>query len=112
MTQELDTSAFREQLLARQAELIELSSISAEARAAVELDQASVGRVSRIDAIQQQAMAVANERNRTLELERIKAALVRIEDGEFGYCIACGEYIGEKRLRFDPSIATCIACAK
>ena len=61
MADEIDTDAFREKLLARARELEELSRISAEARGAVELDQASVGRVSRIDAIQQQAMALANE---------------------------------------------------
>ncbi len=67
MADEIDTDAFREKLLARARDLEELSRISAEARGAVELDQASVGRVSRIDAIQQQAMALANERSRASE---------------------------------------------
>ena len=111
MADEIDTDAFREKLLARARELEELSRISAEARGAVELDQASVGRVSRIDAIQQQAMALANERSRASELGRIKAALQRIEDGEYGYCIKCGDRIAEKRLAFDPSLATCVDCA-
>ena len=111
MTDAIDTDEFRELLLARQTELRELSEMSAEARSAVELDQASVGRVSRIDAIQQRAMALNNERSRANELERIKAALARIEDGSYGECLACGEEIPEKRLRFDPSIATCVSCA-
>lgn len=108
----IDLDAFRALLVERQLELQELSRISAQARSAVELDQASVGRVSRIDAIQQQSMALANERSRGHELERIKAAMARLDDGEYGYCIACGEDIPEKRLRFDPSIATCVACAR
>ncbi len=112
MTDAIDPDEFRDLLLARQTELRELSDMSAEARGAVELDQASVGRVSRIDAIQQQAMALNNERSRANELERIKAALARIEDGSYGECLACGEDIPEKRLRFDPSIATCVGCAK
>lgn len=112
MSDAIDPDEFRELLHARQAELRELSDISAQSRGAVELDQASVGRVSRIDAIQQQAMALNNERARANELERIKAALARIEDGDYGACLACGEDIPEKRLRFDPSIATCVDCAK
>ena len=111
MSDTIDPDEFRDLLLARKAELRELSDMSAQARGAVELDQASVGRVSRIDAIQQQAMALNTERSRANELERIKAALARIEDGAYGECLACGEDIPEKRLRFDPSIATCVSCA-
>ena len=109
---ELDLDWFREQLLQRQTELEQLSEISTEAREAVTLDQSSVGRVSRIDAIQQQAMALATERNRERDLQRIKAALVRMDDGEFGYCITCGEPIAEKRLRFEPAVPTCVDCAQ
>lgn len=111
MRDDIDIEAFRTALIARAGELEELSRISAEARGAVELDQASVGRVSRIDAIQRQAMALANERSRAAELGRIKAALQRIEEGEYGYCMKCGEPIAEKRLGFDPSLATCVDCA-
>ncbi|MBU2532371.1 MAG: TraR/DksA C4-type zinc finger protein [Alphaproteobacteria bacterium] len=108
----IDKDEFRALLHAREAELRALSEISAEARGAVELDQASIGRVSRIDAIQQQAMALANERSRAQEMERIKSALVRLDDDEYGYCLVCGDEIPQARLRFDPSIATCVACAK
>lgn len=107
----IEIETFRTALLERQRELQELSEISAEARGAVELDQASVGRVSRIDAIQRQAMALANERSRAAEHNRIKSALQRIEQGEYGYCIKCGEPIAEKRLKLDPSLATCVDCA-
>lgn len=112
MSDHIDIDEYRARLLARQEELRHLSRISAEARGAVKLDQASVGRISRIDAIQQQSMALASERSRGHEQQRIKAALARIEDGEYGYCITCGEEIPEARLRFDPSIATCVSCAK
>ncbi len=103
--------AFQTLLLERRQELETLSEISAGSRAAVELDQSSVGRVSRIDAIQQQAMALVTERNRDRDLQRIKAALIRIEQGEYGYCIDCGEEIAEKRLQFDPSVPQCVDCA-
>ena len=107
----LDLDWFRQQLLARQSELEELRELSSGARAPVELDQSSVGRVSRIDAMQQQAMALATERNRERDLQRVKAAILRLDEGEFGFCITCGEDIAEKRLRLDPAVATCIDCA-
>ena len=107
----LDTEWFRRKLEERRAELQELQAISEESRGPVTLDQTSVGRLPRMDAIQGQAMALATQRQRAQELVRIAAALQRLEDGSFGYCLGCGEEIAEKRLRFDPSIATCIRCA-
>lgn len=103
---------YRERLTVRRDEIEALRGISAQSRSAVELDQTSVGRVSRIDAMQAQQMALAQERAREAELSRIAAALKRIEDGEYGDCIECGEPIAEKRLDFDPSVATCIDCAR
>lgn len=76
----------------------------------VELDQASVGRVSRIDAIQAQQMAQATGRRRRQQLARIEGALRRIESGDFGYCFACGEQIDARRLDTDPTITRCAAC--
>lgn len=98
-------------LLARQAELDEEDAITQEDRAPVTLQQDSVGRLSRMDAMQQQAMAQATERRRQSERARIMAALARLEEGEWGYCLACGEKIAEARLRHDPSVATCVKCA-
>lgn len=100
------------QLRARLKEIDEERAINAEARDAVTLDQASVGRVSRIDALQSQQMALAQDSNRVAEVRQIEAAMQRIEDGSYGYCIVCDEEIAEKRLRFNPAAATCIDCAK
>lgn len=108
----IDTKNARAHLSRRKKELEALRTMSAESRNAVTLDQTSVGRVSRIDAIQQQAMALATERNRASDLARVEAALNRLDAGEYGDCIACGEPISEKRLAFDPAAPTCIACAK
>jgi DnaK suppressor protein len=77
-----------------------------------ELDQTRVGRLSRMDAMQQQAMSQAAARLSAAERQRIKTALVRIENEEYGYCILCEEEIAEKRLQFDPSLLTCISCAE
>ena len=80
--------------------------------APVELDQARVGRLSRMDAMQQQAMSQAVARLTDLERQRIQAALGRMESGDYGYCVLCNEEIAEGRLRFDSSVLTCISCAK
>ncbi len=111
MTSEIDVDDFKQRLEARREELKRLQEMSEGSRAAVELDQTSVGRVSRIDAMQQQQMALATERQRAEELVRIEAALLRIADGSYGECLDCGEEIAAKRLAFDPSIPLCIACA-
>jgi len=102
---------FRRQLLQRQQELLDLRAIGAEASGTVELDQARVGRLSRMDALQGQAMAKEQERRRTLELQRIAVALTRIETSEYGYCVKCDEAIAAARLAHDPSVLLCIACA-
>jgi DnaK suppressor protein len=101
----------RKRLLARQVELRSLAESSAEARKPVELDQTSVGRLSRMDAIQGQAMALETEQRRKNELLKIEAAMTRMDDDDYGYCVSCGEEIAPKRLDLDPAIATCIDCA-
>jgi DnaK suppressor protein len=98
-------------LLARRKALDAEDATNADSRETVELQQDSVGRLSRMDAMQQQAMAQATERRRLAERARIAAALERINDGEWGYCLKCGEEIAEKRLRLDPSVANCVNCA-
>ena len=107
----VDTEKARERLAAKRAELEELSRISKEARATVELDQQSVGRLSRMDAMQQQAMAEAQERSRKRDLIRIEQAERRIREGEYGYCSECGEEIADGRLAIDPMAEKCVNCA-
>ena len=99
-------------LKARRDELESLSSLSKDARSTVELDQQSVGRLSRMDAMQQQAMNQATERTRQRDLNRIKAAMSRMDDGEYGYCSECGEEIAMRRLEVDPMAERCIKCAQ
>lgn len=111
MSTEPDAASARRRLLDLKQELEELSAISAEDRAPVALDQQSVGRLSRMDALQRQAMAQAQERQRALQLRRVEAALRRIETGEYGYCEECGEPIAPRRLEVDPAVPLCISCA-
>ncbi len=102
---------YRKRLEARREELKLLSSGAKEARKPVELDQQSVGRLSRQDALQQQAMANAQEARRAGELKKIDAALARIEEGDFGWCAECGEAIDPKRLDIDLTAMLCAPCA-
>lgn len=81
-----------------------------DAQKTVELDQQAVGRLSRMDALQNQAMAQAQARRRVAERQRIIAALARLDAGDYGYCTDCGEDIAPARLAADPSIALCVAC--
>lgn len=98
-------------LLALQQSLIEDNESAQAATQIVELDQSSVGRLSRMDAMQSQAMAQENERRRSLKLKQIKSALDRISNGGYGYCLSCDEAIAAKRLEFDPTSTLCIECA-
>ncbi len=101
---------FRERLEAEQAELEGMTRSTGEDRKPVALDQQSIGRVSRIDSLQVQAMAQASEGRRQLRRRRVAGALARIEEEEFGYCVDCGSFIGLKRLEIDPTVFRCVAC--
>lgn len=107
----VDTARMRERLAAMRAELEALIAQGAEGGAIVELDQTRVGRLSRMDALQQQQMARETERRRRLDLQRIDAALARIDAGEYGWCMSCDEPIAPKRLDLDPAASLCVACA-
>lgn len=107
-----DIAHFKDRLLALRDDLASLLADDDGETAPVQLDQTSVGRLSRMDAIQRQAMAQETVRRRHNELRRIEAALQRIEDGEFGYCISSGEPIPRARLDLDPAAATTVKRAE
>ncbi len=113
MTELTDASLakFRQQLEAERDDLMHHQSVSDADRAPVTLDQQSVGRLSRMDAMQVQAMAKAVDDRRKLALVQIEAALKRLDAGDFGYCVNCDEPIARKRLELDPKAASCIKCA-
>lgn len=75
------------QLLALRDQLVADDAVAEDMRAPVTLDQESVGRLSRIDAMQVQAMALAAQRQRQAERSRIDAALMRIDSGDYGWCV-------------------------
>jgi DnaK suppressor protein len=108
----IDVIKARQTLIEKRDELEKLSNMSADARHTVALDQQSVGRLSRMDAIQQQAMAQATERKRVTDIAKIDAALHRLDEGDYGYCDECGEEIPDDRLAVDPAASLCVKCAK
>ena len=109
--QNIDFAAISARLLNRRAELRTLSDRTQDSREPVELDQSKVGRLSRMDALQGQAMALESERRRTAELKRIDAALKRLDGNDYGHCVRCNEEIALARLEFDPAVTNCIRCA-
>lgn len=112
MHAELDLDYFRKRLQERSKAIIADQEARKKESTPVELDQARVGRLSRMDAMQHQQMSRASERLLDIEKQRIQTALRRIESGEYGTCILCDEEIAKKRLQFDPSLLTCISCAR
>lgn len=103
--------AFKQKLQQQQRELLELAETGQDASRTVKLDQTSVGRLSRMDALQGQAMAQERLRRRELELQKIITALRRIDSEGYGYCLHCDEEIAIRRLEFDPATPLCIDCA-
>jgi DnaK suppressor protein len=106
-----ETEQFRQKLLLFKQELQEREEISRDAAKPVELDQASVGRLSRMDAVQAQQMAQETERRRQHQLMKVEGALRRIESGEYGCCFVCGKEIDIRRLSLDPTNTRCMKCA-
>ena len=109
---DLDLDYYRQKLLRIHDELSAVEETGRRAAETVELDQSKVGRLSRMDALQAQAMSVASNRRREMQLRRVARALIRIEKNEFGRCEECAAAIARKRLEFDPSVTLCIECAQ
>ena len=107
----MQINSFKQQLLDLRSELSDLSSTSADAAKPVELDQAAIGRLTRMDAMRAQSMAIETKARREHQLLRIEGALQRITTGDYGLCLTCGEEINTRRLEVDPSYTQCINCA-
>ena len=108
----VDRDKLRSKLEALKGQLEYAAESSHADRAPVELDQTSVGRLSRMDAIQVQAMALATEQRRKAELARVNSAIDRLDTDEFGFCEICGEEIAPARIEHNPAVTTCIGCAR
>ena len=107
-----EITQIKQKLLQLHDELIKVEQSGNEAAQTVVLDQSSVGRLSRMDALQGQAMAKETQQRRALQKQRIESALQRIDNNSFGFCIRCEEEIHAKRLEVDPTTLLCLECAK
>ncbi|WP_206081099.1 TraR/DksA family transcriptional regulator [Marinobacter orientalis] len=103
---------FRRLLLDWRDDLQSTSEVREQGSGTVHLDQQSVGRLSRMDAMQGQALAKAGKERAELQLRQIEAALTRIDNNDFGDCMECGEPINPRRLEIDPTVRYCIECAR
>ena len=109
----MDLDSLRDLIGERLAALDEENRLGHDGQAGVTLDQQSVGRLSRQDALLSQSMAKATQARRDIERSRLTRALDRIQtDPDFGFCEDCGEQIAEARLRLDPGATLCITCAR
>jgi DnaK suppressor protein len=106
-----DIARLRQRLITARMAILDADATEADGAKAVELDQTRVGRVSRMDAMQAQAISLAAHDRRYQQLSRVNAALERIEQGEYGFCLECGEPIGIARLEIDPAATHCVQCA-
>ena len=97
------------ELVALREELARALDDSREAVKPVDLDE-PIGRISRIDAIQQQKMAQASREGLALRATQVRAALERFAEGAYGTCVSCDENVGYARLKARPETPFCIAC--
>jgi len=109
---ENDLLGFKLQLQKFRTELLAAGETGQQAEEVVELDQTRVGRLSRMDAMQAQAMSLETGRRRRQQILDIDAALERMTDGDFGDCFECGDPINPHRLGADPTATLCIQCAE
>jgi DnaK suppressor protein len=83
---------------------------SEDAAAAVEPDK-GLGRLSRLEAMQDQQLVMEMRRRKKRQLAEIKSAISRLEMGNYGSCIFCGEEISPERLEVSPEAQTCMRCS-
>lgn len=97
--------------LERQLERLKRSmKITDEALRPVELDQTAVGRLSRMDSLQNQALSAGLREREAARLGQIAEALHRVETGRYGSCTSCGANIPFERLYVFPEAPECASC--
>lgn len=106
---EAELTAFRSRLESLRDELDALLANTIESSRPVDLEE-PIGRISRVDAMQQQGMVAANRAAAKRRRQQVDAALRRILEGEYGECASCGEDIDPRRLEAHPEAPLCVAC--
>ncbi|MEX2281695.1 MAG: TraR/DksA C4-type zinc finger protein [Gemmatimonadota bacterium] len=83
---------------------------TARAMRPVQLDESSIGRISRIDNLQTQGLTKELQEREQAKLGQINEALKRIEAGTYGVCVVCRKPISFERLEVFPEAPNCAAC--
>lgn len=107
---ETDLTYFKSKLLVLRASLEEDLSVADSTEGSIEPDNA-IGRLTRMEAIQAQAMGDAGRRRQQARLQRVHRALERVEKGTYGDCARCGTEIPRGRLEVMPEAGLCVKCA-
>ena len=110
MTPELDLGSIEERLRVELAEVLAALVDVADSAAIVALDQSAVGRVSRGDAMQQQAMAIGRQQRSDIRRRKLDAALNRVAAGSYGMCCECEVTLDQARLDSDLAVVFCMDC--
>ena len=105
-----DIEKYRIKLLELRLEVEDYLKKSADSAAAVEPDNA-LGRLSRMEAMQDQQMVLELRRRKKRQLLDVDNAIKRIEQESFGSCMFCGQSISTDRLDAFPEVQTCVNCA-
>ena len=105
-----NNNRYEKKLLILRSEIEEYLRKSADSAAAVEPDK-GLGRLSRMEAMQDQQMVLELRRRKKRQLFDVLNALKRIEQSNFGVCIFCGKEISLERLEAFPEVQTCVVCA-
>ena len=71
----------------------------------------SIGRVSRMDAINNKGVSEAALRSARRKLSSLQLALSKVESPEFGFCSRCKQPIPPARLMYMPESTRCVRCA-
>ncbi|MEP3388061.1 MAG: TraR/DksA C4-type zinc finger protein, partial [Reichenbachiella sp.] len=71
----------------------------------------SIGRVSRMDAINNKSINEASLRKAEEKLDKLKVALSKIDDNDFGICVRCKRPIPVGRIMLVPQSNKCVNCA-
>ena len=109
MTDEDFVEARRVELVRLREELSGTVDSTAVGAKPVDLEE-PIGRISRVDAMQQQKMVAENRQAAQQRRRQVEAALSRVEEGEYGECLGCGEEIDPRRLEAHPDAALCVEC--
>lgn len=107
---ETQKNELRQLIVEAKEQLVQQLSDNEAASQPVQLDQTVFGRVSRMDAIQQQHMAASTREQAQRRLLRLNKSIQLLDNGDYGYCQHCDEPINYQRLLAQPEAVLCLQC--